>query len=171
MNKKRCLSMNKKGHIPTTFLLIASFVLVVYTLFVFLSFEGNFLENSEEYAGLVSDYTFKQGYVEAAVGAIVNEAALTAEGDDFLSSFDSNMRELAGKKSYASRQLVGNAYGRLENRNYIVVMKRDNYVLGMGDVFYTSRIGKNEMKRTFYLTVEFNEQGVVRIDSSGLGSR
>lgn len=148
------LSINRRGHIATMMLFVVALVLVVFTIFVFLSSSGDYENKSGKISDLLDLVSFEESYVPVILEEIVGEA-FEMEGD-----FEENFLKMAAKRD-VYKGGMGNVFLKIREKDYDLDV--DAGTLRIEGVFVKGNVGNHEMTRNFDLIVSFGDGGV-RVD-------
>lgn len=153
--------MNKRGHVPTILLFVIALVLVLAAWFTFFTIKSDIGERANEITKLVSDLEFDERYVFAVFERSVDKAIDKADKDNFKQSFEDNFVDIIGKVESVS-DVSGNFFEKVEKKEYALTPEDDEYTLIIEDVFVSSHVGKNEIKRPLSLSVRFDKNGIIK---------
>jgi len=155
--------MNKKGHVPTILLFIIALVLILSAWFTFFTIKSDIGESANEITKLVSDLEFDERYVFAVFERSVDKAIDKADKDDFKQSFENNFTDIISKVesiSSISRE-DSNFFEKVERKEYSLDPEDGGYIFTIEDVFVSSHVGKNEIRREISLSIRFNEIEII----------
>ncbi|PIN89125.1 hypothetical protein COU60_04645 [Candidatus Pacearchaeota archaeon CG10_big_fil_rev_8_21_14_0_10_34_76] len=153
--------LNRRGHIPSAFLLVGAIVLVILTLFSFATFENKVLGLSNELTETMEGVIFGEGFSEAKLNWIVDNAIKRSDKNDFLRSFNESLIRLGNEeRDSGSVEYVGNMYGKIANGDFILIEEEGRYNLEFNELFTKVNNGGNEIKRSFDLKIVFDKQKV-----------
>ena len=155
------LRMNKRGHIPTIMLFFGALILVIVTLFSFTNVKNELGGESEDFNILVQEIDFKKKYISAVFEKIVEEAVESTDKLKFEESFSVTFEKISDRRDPKDGSF-GNFFGRIRNEKYTINKENGIYTLTIEDVFVSSNVEKNEMKRTFPLSIRFNKEGLIQ---------
>lgn len=152
------LNRNRKsGNVPIILLFIVALVLVITTLFSFLTFNNDFGKQSKEMADIASKVEFGNMYVFKIAEISGKDAILsgTSEGD-----LKNKFMEIAEKRDYRIEE-TGNFFGKVRNGEFSFDMKDRRYILEIKGLFVQAEEWANKIKRNFDMHIEFNDKGEV----------
>ena len=156
--------MNKKGHVPTILLFIIALVLILTAWFTFFTIKSDIGERANEIAKLVGDLEFDERYVFAVFERSIDKAIDKADKDNFKQSFEDNFVDIVGKVGGISSvsNTDSNFFEKISKKEYVLTPEDDEYTLIIEDVFISSHVGKNEIKRPLSLSVRFDKNGIIK---------
>ncbi len=143
--------MNRKGNVPTILLFLACLFLIVFSLFLFASFDSNFSDNSDEINKVLANADFYETYLAKESGAIARESILNRWGNEELSKF-------AEQKNLGIRGLE-NYFGKMKRGEFKYYWDGEKYWFEMSNVSISFEKGGNSIKRNFDIILEFDNKG------------
>lgn len=153
------LRMNRRGHIPTILLFVLALALVLTAWWTFLSYGKNLEVAGNSINEAIINLNFKQDYVESSLRKMIEDSIALSDKNDFLDSFNRVLKEQVTEEKRTGD--FGNLFGRIKNGDYDLVLQEGRYNLSVGEVFVSSKVGKNELRRKFDLNILFDENGLL----------
>jgi len=89
--------LNKKGGVLGMYLVIAvALILIITTLFVFVSFNGGFSDEGRKLTELINSHSFEKAYIEEVFYDSVETAKIEAGGD--VEVFEEEFKEIVSER-------------------------------------------------------------------------
>lgn len=156
--------LNKKGHIGTTLLVFGALILMVLTLFTFVSFDDEVEARMDLFKEIHKSGDFESKLLERGFKVFISGEILNLKNslnfeDDFKKSFE----KYAGKKR---GKLDTNFYGKIVNGDYKFIEDKGNYTLILEDLFLKKETDKIVMKKNFGFVVEFDRKMIKKFEKT-----
>jgi len=144
--------MNRRGDMPTILLFVIALVLVLVTLFAFITFSGDFGGKSKDLGIMMSEISFAHDYVFAKAEFIA-EKAIEQGGTK-----EKFIEITAAEDEKFRYDSIGNFYGKIRNGDFEFQEEEPgNYVLEIKGLFVKSEKEGNSIKRNFNLKDSYTE--------------
>ena len=150
---------SKKGNVSIILLVVAALVMVVITLMNFISFKGEFDDESREMSEVIGEVEFNYNYVFKIAEVSAREAIELnrINGGDLKETFKGII-----EKRDLRIEGMGNFFGWIRNDKFKFEKYEDKYIFEVGELFVESWRGLNEenkIKRNFEIKIEFDDNG------------
>lgn len=145
--------MNKKGHVATFLLFLIAVILVVASIYSFLSFRNDFQGISDNFYLGINSLEFKEKYVREIFNEAVLESARLNEGkQNFVELFNVDFMRIATEKDLRT-DITGNFFAKVRNGEYELEYDGKNgvYTIVLRDVFVDSLSESSHMLKNFDL--------------------
>jgi len=147
--------MNRRGYAPYMVLLVSTLVLAILAGVSFLSFGGKASNLSSETGLMISEVDFYEDYVLESVVLIVSNAV--SRGGDV----KDNMEEITRERKFGVEE-VGDFFGKIRTGDFELYESDGGKILEIKNIVVSSKVGESEIKRTFDLGIDFDNNGSVR---------
>lgn len=152
--------MNRRGNIGTLMLVFGALILVIYALYVMISFNGSIGKNRNE----LRDISDKAEISHEAILDNVNKIVLSSiqastNSVNFEKSFKESLNVVA--LPYRNSGLNNNVYAKLAVGDYSLHFDGSKYVLNASGMFEIYKSGQNEIRYDYSLDVLFDKTRVI----------
>jgi hypothetical protein len=159
--------LNKRGHIGTTLLVFVAFILIVVTLFVFVSFDNEVGRRGQLVREIHSGYDYEGRYLEKDLRVFIKSAILDLkESENFKEDFLIALKKFAGEKDRGNsgNNFRTNLYGRIINVGKVEEVGTGIYDLVIEGVFIEKKTEAVVLKTTFDLRVRFDMGKIISFE-------
>lgn len=159
--------LNRKGHIGTTLLVFAALILVVVTLFGFVSFSDEVGNTKNEIRAIHSEFRYEERFNLGALSVFILESIKDSKDEVY---FKDIFREelILFANSELEKQDRENAktnlYAKLVNEDFSLSDDGGNYILFIEGVFYRQETKRVVMKSVFDLRIKFDKEKIVNFE-------
>ncbi len=150
------LRMSRRGAAPAmTLLFFIIFITSLMLVFYFISFNSLVGNMPSQMSSVLEEVEFSQQYIVAEAALLAQQSIL--KGGDVKENF----KDFAKARDFGAESF-GNFYGKIRNNGFEIKASDKGYLLEIKELFVASRLGTNDLKRDFNLTIEFDGKGAVQ---------
>jgi hypothetical protein len=159
--------LNKRGHIGTTLLVFVAFILIVVTLFVFVSFDNEVGRRGQLVKEIHQGYDYESRSLEKDLRVFIKSAILDLkESGNFKDDFLIALKKFAGEKDRGNSEtnFRTNLYGKIINDAKLEEVGTGINELVLEGVFIEKKTEAVVLKTTFDLKVRFDREKIISFD-------
>jgi len=160
--------MNKRGDVPTILLFVVAVALILSSLFIFVTFKGNFI-GSKDLAEINFEAEFSQKYIVREAEIIIWNAMQTVYEECRQKDLKERVKCVAEKHEDGRLSIAGNLFGLIRNGEFEIINQEENYVLEIPNINVKSTRGMNSIEKNFDLHIAFFSDGMLVFESDRLG--
>ena len=150
--------VNRKGQLHIVLLLLVTLALCAAALFIFLSFNRNYVDDSTQRLNMMLEVSFNKQYVLRIIEISAKNSIIGVEADKSKDLSLEFRRDISNHNSLIDG--VSLFFARMNNGDFVFANK-GNYELSINNVMVYASRGVNNVRSYFDVKMVFNKQGDV----------